>query len=83
MTRAKVDLPEPRLPDHGHRVALAHFEADVVDNFGLARIIGANVVDGEDRDFGGDVGVYEIVASDAFSHQSARIVLFRLKQDLP
>ena len=51
--------------------------------FGLARIVGADVVDGEDRDCGGDVGVDEIVPRDALAHQAARIVLFRLLQDLP
>ena len=82
-TRAKVDLPEPELADHRHRIALAHFEADVVDDLRLAGIVGADVVDGEDRDLGGDVGVDEIVAGDAFGHQAARIVLLRLLQDLP
>ena len=82
-TRAKVDLPEPELADHSHRIALAHFKADVVDDFRLAWIVGADVVDGEDRDLGGDVGVDEIVAGDAFAHQAARIFLLRLLQDLP
>ena len=82
-TRARVDLPEPELADHRHRIALAHIEADVVDDLRLAGIVGADVVDRQDRDFGGDVGVDEIVAGDAFAHQAARIFLFRLLQDLP
>ncbi len=82
-TRAKVDLPEPELADHSHRIAFAHFEANVVDDFRLAWIVGADVVDGEDRDLGSDVGVDEIVTGDAFAHQAARIFLPRLLQDLP
>ena len=50
---------------------------------GLPGIVGAHVVDGEDRDFGGDGGVDERVARDAFAHQAARIFLLRLLQDLP
>ena len=41
------------------------------------------MIDGEDWDLGGDVGVHEIMPRDALPHQAARIVLFRLKQDLP
>ena len=81
-TRAKVDLPEPELADHSQCVAFAHFEADVVDDLGLARIVGADVVDGEDRNWGGGDAIDEGAARDAFAHQAARIFLFRLKQDL-
>ena len=70
------------LADHRHRIALAHFEADVVDDLRLAWIVGGDVVDREDRDLGGDVGVDEIMAGDAFAHQAARIFLLRLLQDL-
>ena len=72
-----------RFADHRHRIALAHLEADVVDDLRLAGIVGADMVDGEDRDLGGDVRVDEIVAGDALGHQAAGIFLPRLLQDLP
>ncbi len=40
------------------------------------------MVDSEDRDLGGDLGVDEILAGHAFAHQAAGIFLLRLLQDL-
>ena len=73
-----------RFAHHRQRVALAHFQADVVDDSGLAWIIGADVVDGQDRRLVARAArLDELVAGDALAHQAARIFLLRLLQDLP
>ena len=76
-------MPEPEFAHHRHRIALADFEADVVDDSGLAWIIGADPVDGEDRRRIAGGAFDEPVAGDALAHQAARIFLLRLLQDLP
>ncbi len=71
-----------RFADHRPRVAPAHFEAYVFDDSRLSRIIGADAVDGQNRDLGSAVRLDELVAGDALGHQAARVLLFRGLQDL-
>ncbi len=81
-TRARVDLPDPEFANDGDSVAPAHVQTDVVDDFRLPGIVGADMLDGENRDLVRHVRFDEGMPGHPFAHQAAGIFLFRLLQDL-